>query len=176
MSLFGVERVKYKIGDTIIHWTHGLGTIVAIEKKDMDGVTQQYFVVKFELFKVWVPVEEANEGSIRFPADSIQFKLLFDILRMPGELLPEFQYQRKLELRERMQKMSLGGLCHVIRDLKDRSRMHTLNQNDSSVLLRAEANLLDEWVLSLGTERAHAQSELEVLLHEGIAVSTQDAA
>ncbi len=176
MSLIGVERVKYKIGDTIVHWTHGLGTIVAIEQKVINEVTQQYFVVEFELFKVWVPVEEANAGSIRFPADSIQFKVLFDILRTPGEQLPDFQYQRKIELRERMQKRTLGGLCHVIRDLKDRSRLHTLNQNDSSVLLRAEANLLDEWVLSLGTKRSNAQDELKDLLQEGVPEITQDAA
>lgn len=164
MGSFGDKRVKYKIGDTIVHWTYGLGTVVAIDQKDIAGVTEQYYVVEVDLLKLWVPLEEANAGSIRFPTESIQFKALFDILRMPGERLPDHQYKRKNELRERMQKRTLGGLCHVIRDLTDRSRQHTLNQNDSSVLFRAEEHLLDEWVLSLGAERSNALCELEVLL------------
>lgn len=165
MRLFGDERVNYKIGDVIVHWSYGIGTVVAIDQKNIAGVTQEYYVVEVERFKFWVPIEEANEGSIRFPTESIQFEALFDILRMPGECLPDHQYQRKIALRERMQKeKTLEDLCHVIRDLTDRSRQNTLNQNDSSVLMRAEEHLLDEWVLSLGTERSNAMHELEVLL------------
>ena len=156
--------MNYEIGDTVVHWTHGLGTVIGIDQMDLAGKTQQYYVVKVDLLKLWVPVDEANEGAIRLPTESDQFKLLFDILRTPGGPLPENQYQRKIVLRERMQKRSLEGLCHVIRDLKDRSLHHTLNQYDASVLYRAEEHLLDEWVLSLGVERSSALHELEVLL------------
>lgn len=156
--------MNYNIGDTIVHWTHGLGTVIAIDEMDLAGTTQQYYVVQVQQLKLWVPVEEANEGSIRFPTESGRFEGLFEILRLAGEPLPNQQYQRKIALRERMQKRTLEDLCHVIRDLSDRSRQHTLNQNDASVLFRAEEHLLDEWVLSLGAERTKALSELEVLL------------
>jgi RNA polymerase-interacting CarD/CdnL/TRCF family regulator len=156
--------VKYKIGDIIVHWTHGIGTVTAIEEKTIAGVTQQYYAVEVEHFKYWVIVKEADKGSIRFPIESIQFKPLFNILQTHGELLPDQQYQRKNELRERMQKQTLGDLCHVIRDLTDRSRYHTLNQDDSSVLVNAKEHLLDEWVLSLGAKRSNALDELDVLL------------
>lgn len=156
--------MKYNIGDTIVHWTYGLGTVVAIDQKQMAGITQDYYVVQVDLMKLWVPVLEVNDSSIRFPTESIHFAALFDILRLPGEQLPDHNYKRKIELRERMQKRTLGDLCHVIRDLTDRSHQFTLNQNDSSVLSRAEDYLLDEWVLSLGAERSNALRELEVLL------------
>ncbi len=165
--------MDYKIGDTIVHWTYGLGTVVAIEQKDMDGVTLEYYVVQVELLKLWIPFDEAAKGSIRFPTESMHFKALFDILRTPGERLSDHQYQRKIELRERMQKSTLGGLCHVIRYLNDRSRNHTLNQNDSAVLFRAEEHLLDEWVLSLGAERSNALHELESLLQGDLLEKTK---
>lgn len=156
--------MNFEVGDTVVHWTHGLGTVIAIDEMHLAAITQQYYVVEIELLKLWVPIAEAQEGSLRFPTESAQFKKLFDILRMPGKSLPNNQYQRKLNLRERMQKRSLEGLCHVIRDLTDRSRYHPLNQNDASVLFRAEEHLLDEWALSLGVERSNALRELEVLL------------
>ncbi len=156
--------MNFEVGDTVVHWTHGLGTVIAIDEIHLAGIMQQYYVVEIDPLKLWVPIAEAQEGSLRFPTESAQFKKLFDILRTAGESLPNNQYQRKLNLRERMQKRSLEGLCHVIRDLTDRSRHHPLNQNDASVLFRAEEHLLDEWALSLGVERSHALRELEVLL------------
>jgi CarD family transcriptional regulator len=165
--------MNYAIGDTVVHWTHGLGTVVAIDQMNLAGITQQYYVVKVDLLKLWVPVEDANAGSIRFPTESIHFRMLFDILRMPGARLPEQYYRRKIELRERMQKRTLEGLCHVIRDLTDRSHHYRLNENDSAVLFRAEEHLLDEWVLSLGAERSHALRELEVLLRGNQAETTE---
>jgi CarD family transcriptional regulator len=160
--------MNYAIGDTVVHWTHGLGTVVAIDQMDLAGVTQQYYVVKVDLLKLWVPVEEAQAGSIRLPTEKLQFQVLFDILRTPGNQLPSNQYQRKTVLRERMQKRTLEGICHVIRDLTDRSRQHALNQYDASVLFRAEEHLLDEWVLSLDVERTDALCELEVLLEKSL--------
>jgi CarD family transcriptional regulator len=156
--------MNYAIGDTVVHWTHGLGTVIAIDQMDLAGVTQQYYVVKVDLLRLWVPVDDANAGSIRLPTERVQFKGLFDILRTPGKRLPDNQYQRKTELRERMQKRTLEGLCHLIRDLTDRSRQHTLNQYDASVLFRAEEHLLDEWSLALGVQRTVALGELEELL------------
>ncbi len=156
--------MDYEVGDAVVHWTHGLGTIIAIDEIHLAGITQQYYVVEIEPLKLWVPFAEAHGGSLRFPTESTQFKRFFNILRTPGESLPDNQYQRKLLLRERMQKRSLEDLCHVIRDLTDRSRHHPLNQNDASVLFRAEEHLLDEWALSLGVERSKALRELEILL------------
>jgi CarD family transcriptional regulator len=155
---------KFEIGDHVIHWTYGLGTVVAIDEKHLAGITQQYYVVEIKGLQLWVPVEEAGNGSVRCLMESIQFKALFDILRMPGELLPDQYSKRRNELKERMYRSTLEGQCHVIRDLTDRSHLHALNENDFSVLNSAKTRLLDEWVLSLNSKRAHAISELEVLL------------
>jgi CarD family transcriptional regulator len=155
---------NFNIGDTIVHWTHGLGTVIGVEEMDLAGIKQEYYVIEIQVLKLWVPVEEANEGSIRFPSDSTQFRALFEILRLPGEVLPSQPYQRKIHLRDRMQKRTLEDLCHVIRDLTDLSKKHTLNQNDATVLFHAEEHLLDEWVISLGTNRTLALRELEVML------------
>ena len=156
--------MNYRVGDTVVHWTHGLGSVISIDEIHLAGNTQQYYVVEIELLKLWVPVKDADEGSIRFPADSARFERLFDILRQPGEPLPDNTFLRKNAIRERMQKRTPEGLCHLIRDLSDRSHLHPLNLDDSSSLLRAKKHLVDEWILSLGTERETALSELDDLL------------
>ncbi len=162
------EQVVFHIGDTIVHWNYGLGTIAAIEERDIGGVTQQYYVVEVASLQLWVPVEEALTSSIRFLTPRTQFEELFDILRTPGEPLPDHQFLRRTELQERMKKKSLAEVCHLIRDLADRSHQNSLNQNDTAVLSRAEELLVDEWARSLDVERSIAIEELAVYLQTGL--------
>ena len=145
--------MNYAIGDTVVHWTHGMGKVIAIQEKDLAGVSQAYYVIEVGLLTLWIPAQEASKGSIRLPMESVQFKYLINILQTPAEPLSDNYTKRRFAIRDRIQKRTPEGLCCLIRDLTDRSRHHNLNQNDSDVLFRAEEYLLDEWVLSLSTER-----------------------
>jgi RNA polymerase-interacting CarD/CdnL/TRCF family regulator len=156
--------MNFQVGDTVVHWTHGIGRVIAIDEIQLAETTQRYYVVEIELLKLWVPIKDPDEGSIRFPADRGRFESLFDILRQPGEPLPDNPYLRKNAIRERMQKRAPEGLCHLIRDLSDRMSLHPLNPDDSASLMRARKHLVDEWIFSLGIEREAANRELDDLL------------
>ena len=158
--------MNYKIGDIVVHWTRGVGSVIAIEKIQLAGITKWYYVVKFEIFELWVPIDDAAKGSLRSPMETMQFRRLLNILRTPGQPLPDRYFERKVALRERMQKRTPEGLCQVIRDLRDRARYHQLTSEDSSTLSSAEEYLLDEWVISLDTERSKALRELEVIFQD----------
>ncbi len=164
--------MNYQIGDKVIHSTHGSGTIIAIDVKNLAGKSRQYYVVDTGQLKLWVPVDEMGENNIRPPAKSFEFKALLNILRSPGEGLSDRHFERKIQLTERMQKRKLGNICTVIRDLTTRSQGKNLNYNDRSVLKYAEECLLDEWELSLGGTRSSAQRELDFLLREDQTVET----
>lgn len=156
--------MMYKTGDTVVHWTYGLGTVVDIEEKQISEIVELYYVVAFDDIRIWVLTEKGDQGSIRLPTESIQFNDLFEILRMPGDELPDRYNKRKVILQERMHKWTLSDLCHLIRDLTDRSQMHALSPYDSSVLSQAQRHLLDEWVYALGTDRTSAMREMQVYL------------
>jgi CarD family transcriptional regulator len=156
--------MNYKIGDKVVHWTYGVGEVVSIEEIDIAGIKKWCYVIDVETLKLWVPVDDALKGSLRLPTESDQFKHLLEILRTPGQPLPDRYLQRKIALRNRMEKRTLEGLCQVIRDLNHRSRDHSLSPEDSSVLFSAQEHLLDEWEISLGADRSIATAEMEGLL------------
>jgi RNA polymerase-interacting CarD/CdnL/TRCF family regulator len=158
--------MNYQVGDQVIHSTYGPGMITAFDEKSLAGQTRRYYVVDTGELTLWVPIDEMIENRIRPPTGSFEFKTFLKILRSPGEGLPDQHNERKNQLVERMHNRALENICFVIRDLSTRSLHHTLNFNDRSILKRAEEYLLDEWELSLGTERSSALRELEVLLTE----------
>jgi RNA polymerase-interacting CarD/CdnL/TRCF family regulator len=156
--------MTYQIGDMVIHLTHGPGKIIAYDEKSLAGQTHRYYVIETGQLTVWVLFGEMGEKSIRPPTGSFEFKRLLNILHSAGESLPDHYLERKTKLDEWMQQRILVNLCFVIRDLTNRSKFHNLNTGERSMLRRAEEYLLDEWELSLGTERSRARKELVVLL------------
>jgi RNA polymerase-interacting CarD/CdnL/TRCF family regulator len=158
--------MNFQIGDQVVHWTYGPGTIIGIDEKVLANKANVYYVVEVGQMTLWVPVGEAGEKSIRPPTPGVEFKQLLSLLHGPGEQLPDQQYQRQSELTERMQKRTLSDICLIIRDLVARSRTQRLNRNDAEILQRAEEFLLNEWELALGTPRELAQHELKTLLKD----------
>ena len=158
--------MNYQIGDQVVHWTYGPGRIIGIDEKVLANKACVYYVVEIGRTTLWVPVGETGEKSIRPPTSRAEFDRLLNLLRGPGEQLPDQQYERQNALAERMQKRTLSDICYIIRDLVTRAHTQRLNRNDSETLKRAEEFLLSEWELSLGTPREVAEHELESLLKE----------
>jgi RNA polymerase-interacting CarD/CdnL/TRCF family regulator len=156
----------YKIGDTVVHWTYGSGKIVAVDDKGLAGKPCFYYVIEGNGQTLWVPVEEDGRSSLHLLTTRSDFKLLINILRSRGEKMSNYRFQRQDHLNKRMRKASPGDLCRVIRDLTYRSRMAKLSDSDIRALKLAKTHLLDEWELSLGTQREQARRELEWVLYE----------
>ena len=156
--------MNYHIGDQVVHWIYGSGKIIAIEEKRLAGRSRQYYVVKADRTTLWVPVDETGEKNLRLPITHTEFLALLDLFHYSGSQMPNYSYQRRIELVQRMQRRTLVDICLIIRDLASRSRVYRLNGHDCAVLKRAKAFLLDEWERSIGISRGSAQHELESLL------------
>jgi RNA polymerase-interacting CarD/CdnL/TRCF family regulator len=158
--------MNYHIGDQVVHWTYGPGTIIGIDEKVLANKARKYYVVEVERMTLWVPIGDAGEKSIRPPTPGAEFKKLLKLLRGPCKQLPDQQSQRQSELSERMKRRTLAEICCIIRDLVARSRTQKLNRNDADTLRRAEEFLLNEWELALRMPRETAQREMDSLLEE----------
>ena len=156
----------YKVGDEVVHWTYGMGKIVAIADKGLPGQPYFYYVIEGNEQTLWVPVDERENSSLHLPTLSSEFGQFISILRSAGKKLPDNSNQRGKELDQRMQKRSLSDTCLIIRDLNYRSRRGFLSSSDIRVLKLAQDTLLDEWERSLGTPRENARREMEWILKE----------
>lgn len=156
----------YKVGDDVVHWAYGRGTIVAITDKGAAGQPCFYYIIEGSQRTLWVPVEEIGGSSLHLLTSRSDFKEFINILRSQGEKMSNNPFQRQKQLDERMHKASPKDLCMVIRDLSFQSRWEKLNSGDTRVLKHAQSVLLDEWELSLGTSREKARHEMGWILKE----------
>ena len=156
--------MNIQVGDTVMHWTYGLGQVIGMEERIISDRKALYYAVKVRDMTVWVPVDDQLEVRLRPPSTQKHLKNLFTILTGSGEPLPEDRQERKLMLVERLKDGQAESLCRLIRDLNAFQRVHSLNDNDQNLMKRSRNALLDEWGFVFSIPTVEAEQELHRML------------
>ena len=154
----------FHIGDTVIHWSYGLGEVVQIEEKTIRDHPTNCYVVRTPDLMIWIPIDDLQPCSLRVPTTPEEFVRLFAILTSPSEMLLDDRVLRRDQLMAQMKDGQLASICRVVRDLTHYKRSTKLNDQEKSILERAIHSLLTEWTYSLGMPLSQAQQEMTNLL------------
>src|SRR5512135_2608536 len=122
--------MTFHVGDPIMHWTYGLGNILAVEERVMSEVKQMYYAVRLKDLTIWVPVDDNVDSHLRPPTAATDFTGLLAILAEPGESLPDDRQERKLHILDRLKDGRAESLCRVISSLSSYQKIRTLNETD----------------------------------------------
>ena len=155
----------FQIGDKVIHCTFGLGEIVHIEEKLIQGQPTNCYVVRITDLMIWVPIDNLQH-TLRVPTPPEEFEKLSAILTNPGETLLEDRVLRKNQLLAQIKDGQLASICRVVRDLTYFKRSKKLNEQEKSILERAINSLLTEWTYSQGIPLVQAHQAMSNLLGE----------
>ena len=156
--------MNYQPGDKVIHTKYGLGEVMQMDEKNIQGHSTNCYVVQTQDLTIWVPVEDVSDARLRLPCSEGEFKALFSILQAQGEPLSEDRYERKMQLLARMEDGNLASICGVIRDLSFYRKTRKLNDNDKFTLEQARDSLIEEWTYVFTISQPHARQELDLLL------------
>jgi RNA polymerase-interacting CarD/CdnL/TRCF family regulator len=157
----------FKIGDWVVHCTHGLGQVLAIEERMNNNKTALYYMVKLADLTIWVPADENQNSRLRLPANEAEFRRLLSTLSGPADQLPDDRRQRNLQLLEMLKDGSVGSLCRVLRNLAAHRHHRTWSEYDSALMNRVQKALIGEWSFILSVTPLDAQIELHRLLSAG---------
>ena len=158
--------MNFHKGDTVMHWTYGIGQIVNLEERALAGSKTIYYEVQVRDMTVWVPADSKVGSRLREPTSKLRFQRLLAILSSPSEPLPVDRVERKTHLLELVQDGRPEGLCQVIRDLSAYQKQlgKPMNDNDQMILKQSRRTLLGEWGFVLSITPAQAEHELHRLL------------
>ncbi len=154
---------KYKVGDKIVHPSHGAGTIAAIEEKDVLDEFNRYYVIDLAAqdMRLMVPVRMAPEIGIRKVATKKKSREILKILASSPELLPDDFKERQALLGERLREGDLESLARVVRDMAARSQEKAYSPTEARLYEQARTMLGGELALVLGTEVEAALSRID---------------
>ncbi len=156
--------MKFKKGQTVMHWTYGLGKIVRLENRSLLGQKMLYYAVAVGDMTVWVPADDQLDQRLRKPSSKAQLRRLRLLLSRPGMQLPQDRHERKTLLLEQLKDGRAESLCKVIRSLVAFGKAHGLNDSDEALLKRAQNALLGEWGYALSMTPQQAEQQLRRLV------------
>ena len=165
--------MNFHEGDSVMHWTHGLGKVLRLEAMTLSGEEILYYAIEIGDMTVWVPADSKVRTRLRPPTPKLRFERVLAILSSPSEPLPEDRLERKSRLLELVQDGRPESLCQVIRDLSayQKQQIRPLNDNDLMILKQSRKTLLGEWECVLSVTHAQAEHELHRLLSSAPQVS-----
>ena len=156
--------MNFHEGDSVMHWTHGLGKIVQLEERTLAGEKILYYAIQIGDMTIWVPADDMLETRLRPPTEADEFQRLMGILLSAGEPLPIDRLERRKLLLERVKDGRTESLFRVIRSLATHRHRQPLNDNDEALLKRTRKMLLGEWSFTMSISLAEAEHELHRLL------------
>jgi len=152
--------MKFKIGDWVVHCTHGLGQILAIEERTINEITGPYYKIQVADLTIWIPMDENLESRLRLPNDAAGFMESISVLSEPAESLPSDYRLRNLQLHDMLKDGGVEAYCKVIRDLSAYSQGRASSDHDNTLMKYVQGILIGEWSHSLSITPAAAKLEL----------------
>ncbi len=156
----------FQVGEKVAHPMHGAGIIDRIVQKKIDGVIQDYYIMKLpnRSMVVMIPVDNTDQIGIRPIVDQEKAN---QVLQAIPQLKVEMNSNWNRRYRENLERMKSGDLLEVacvIRGLTDRDNKRGLSTGERKMLHAARQILISEIVLSKDESYEDVEAELDRVL------------
>jgi CarD family transcriptional regulator len=156
----------FKIGDNVVHLSHGVGVIKSVEEREFNNGLQKFFIVEIEdngaPKKVFVPVEHAAQ-RMRKPIDKDAAERVLTILRSKdAPQIDQTTWNRRY--REFMEQIHTGDvfkIAGVLRALLDLRHEKDLSFGERKLLDQAKMLVVQELAISKGMPETYIETLIE---------------
>ncbi len=158
---------QFKIGDSAVHLSHGVGIVKGIEEKQFSGgVKQRFYILEIQdngaPKKVFVPLE-SSEKRLRPIIKQKQVKEVYEILKKkdgPSELDHQTWNRRYREYMEKIHTGKVHEIAEVLRALYLLKHEKDLSFGERKLLEQAKTLLVKELSIAQNLTECEIEQEL----------------
>lgn len=113
------ESLNFKVGDSVVYPSHGVGKVVDIEIQSISGSKLELFVINFEKEKMSlrIPVTKAKKIGLRHLVSSVDMQKVISILQSKAKIAKGMWSRRAAEYENKINSGELLLIAEVVRDL-----------------------------------------------------------
>jgi CarD family transcriptional regulator len=113
------KQINFKIGDSVVYPSHGVGTVVAEESQIILGTEQRFYVVTFEKDKMTlkVPKSRAEKAGLRNLSSSDDLEKALITLKSKAKSAKGMWSKRAQEYEGKINSGNVLAIAEVLRDL-----------------------------------------------------------
>jgi len=153
------ERVA--VGEAVVYAGHGVGEVVAHERRRVDGADREFVVVELVTgLRVTLPLSQAAE-RLRPVADASEVEDVRRILRAAPRARTGQWTQRQRETKGKLAAGRITDLAEIIRDGEPFERAARLSHAERQAYLQARTLLARELCIARGGNEDEAEAWIE---------------
>jgi len=154
----------FKVGDSAVYPTQGIGVIEAIESKDFGGVTADFYILRIvdSDMTIMVPTTNASHIGMRSPIDKKRVSSIFDVLGEKTKISAIASWSRRQrEYNDKLKTGDLFEVAEVLRELYCIREDKELSYGEKKVLELARKLLVKEVALAEGADEDAVTKRVE---------------
>jgi CarD family transcriptional regulator len=143
---YGGAMAGFKVGQRVVYPNHGVGTIEAIDHKQIGAASLPFYTLRLAATKsvVLVPVANANEVGLRYPINKGECELLLKNLSDDFSTPAHDWKDRFKEFSDKMRTGDVFSVADVLKNLTYLSRIKPLSFREQRMLERARYLVVSE--------------------------------
>jgi len=153
----------FKCGDMAVYPAHGVGKIESIEKKEIGGTNQSFYVMKIiESGMVVMIPTTAKETGLRNIIPPKDVKKVYAILKEKNvEISPQPWNQRYRDYMQKIKTGSVYEIASVLRDLNVLSSDKSLSFGEKKMMDTAKSLLVKEIALANKIQEKNVEDDFD---------------
>ena len=162
--------LKYKIGDRAVYPGHGVGEIISIEIKKIEGQELSFYIMKIidTDLKIMIPTANPKSAGIRDLIEEKKIPEVYDILRHQDVKIDNIAWNKRFkDYNEKLKSGSLYEIAEVLRDLFVLKKRKELSFGEKRMYEMAINLLSQEISIVKSLEKDEIIEEIEKILQEG---------
>ena len=158
------------IGQKAVYPSRGIAEVVDIEKKEIGGKIQDFYVLRLTTsdLKILVHIDKAEQVGLRPVAGKADADEVLQILREKVVQFERHTWNRRYRaFMDKIKSGSLFEVAEVFRDLHRLKRTKSLSFGERRMLDTARGLVIQELSVARASNRESVEADLERALNEG---------
>ncbi len=166
------KNLRFEIGDLIVHYFYGVGEVVDIVEKGLDGNKKTFFKVSTKEIDYWLPVDEADVDHIEPIRSPEDFQKALKLIAKAPEPIAKHHKSRKKKINDRWKNGDLMSRAKLLRDLNGRLKLIKLSFSEKEMLRKVRRFFINEWVI---TDKSLTRKKARKLLRQALKAGVKKA-
>jgi CarD family transcriptional regulator len=158
---------EFSIGDKAVYPSQGVAEIMGIEKKEIFGKIQRFYVLRAldSGLRILVPIDKAEQVGLRRVAGKDEIQEVLEILRDKEIHIDRQTWNRRYRgFMEKIKSGSLFEVAEVFRDLYRLKGLKPLSFGERRMLDTARGLIVQELSVARSSDERNVEQELEKLI------------
>jgi len=159
------------IGQKAVYPSRGIAEVVDIEKKEIGGKVQEFYVLHLSTsdLKILVHIDKAEQVGLRPVAGKADAEEVLQILREKVVQFERHTWNRRYRaFMDKIKSGSLFEVAEVFRDLHRLKKTKSLSFGERRMLDTARGLVIQELSVARASNREMVEADLERALDEGL--------